>query len=118
MYLQSPLPPSSTLVLHLSSDGGSNYRYLGHLTNSCPSGAFRRGCDSRGGTIGVSLEDLATAKNLEVRDGTMGYAEGIARDCAEYLGSFGEGGAGRIVEMWFKRFRERFKREGEFWIRR
>ena len=71
-----------------------------------------------GGLKGVSLEDISTSTNLEIRsDDTLEHAESIARDVVEYMGSFGEGGAGGIAEMWFKRFREKYKREGEFWIR-
>ena len=117
MFLSTPLPPTSTLVLHLSSDNGVTYRHIGLLTNTTPSKIFRRGADHRGGLIGVSLEDISTSTNLETRDDVLESAEGIARDFVEYMGSCGDGGAGEIVERWCKRFREKYKREGEFWIR-
>ena len=124
--------------LHFSTDGGTNWEYLGALAASKPSDIFRTGWGtseqlrSSGCTalqIGISIEPIQNLVQLEggaqpVAD-RLEFAKGIAMNLYHFMESFDrkaiDGGNYLVlptnaVEKWFKRFEEKYKCDPNFFM--
>mmetsp|Transcript_61539 Transcript_61539/g.71915 ORF Transcript_61539/g.71915 Transcript_61539/m.71915 type:complete len:204 (+) Transcript_61539:244-855(+) len=146
------LPPSHGAVLYWQfsaptafSGGGSSsgFEMLGAVAADRPSGVFRTGwgqnetlltalssgLNSVVITLGISLEELGSIRNLEivsrgVEDRTN-VAKKIALDLFNFLQSFDSGNCGsglmtvpnNVFDRWMRRFENRYKMDPNFFMK-
>jgi hypothetical protein len=129
------LPPDKALAVYIQSPG-SEFQFCGAVTVTRPSAVLTLNWPEPGGQlqltgpdtaplsakIGVSVEDLASLPSLDVaaEKGVERVAMKVGENLFNYMQSFcGVDGSKLIVPMdildrWFKKFRERAKRDPDF----
>ena len=129
MWLSQPLPQNQVLVLYQTTDNAA-FSVVGYVDNEKPSATcklklpvgFPAGIGANSGSaamkLGLSLEDASVTKNLEEVSRKDDFARddliSIARDCYNYLASFGDIKEERL-NGWIARFETKWRREGRFW---
>ncbi|DBB14244.1 hypothetical protein WJX82_010352 [Trebouxia sp. C0006] len=129
------LDPSLALGLYISI-GGAEWQYRGYVSNSQPSEVMPLQWPEQDqpltvgpGTIhlGVSLEPQA---EIVQKEGTklasrQDFAKQVALDLFRYMESFNSGSSGdtlvlpsNVLERWFSRFEDKFRRDPDFLVRR
>lgn len=129
------LDPSLALGLYISI-GGAEWQYRGYVSNSQPSEVMPlqwpeqdQPLTAGPGIIqlGVSLEPQA---EIVQKEGTklasrQDFAKRVALDLFRYMESFNSGSSGdtlvlpsNVLERWFSRFEDKFRRDPDFLVRR
>jgi len=138
LFLLQPntLDPSLALGLYISI-GGAEWQYRGYVSSTQPSEVMPLSWPEQEqpltvgpGTIqlGVSLESQAEVVQKEGTKlaGRHEFAKRVAMDLYRYMESFNAGTAGgdqlvlpsNVLERWFTRFEDRFRRDPDFLVRR
>eukprot|EP00760_Papus_ankaliazontas_P025511 PhM_4_TR2755/c0_g3_i2/m.29847 len=152
LYLTEPLPDGATLTAYLTPQGQNSFEYLGFVTNDAPSAILRipiSFLDQHRNTdvvLGLSLETVESARNLEESEGTShskqrlatqsAIASRIVNDFTEYVGSFSRSSSAcgygprydnatgeevlvlpsRILGQWRDRIETKMNKDAQFWL--
>ena len=118
------LPPDKCAVLYLSLDGAA-WTLLGTLSLAKPSGLFRLPSDDArarapAARLGVALEPLASARDLDSAASQTSdrrlFARAIARDLGAFVSSF-ERPPADVVDRWLRRFDEKYARDPSYFFK-
>eukprot|EP00884_Botryococcus_braunii_P002350 jgi/Botrbrau1/12115/Bobra.0186s0033.1 len=133
LFLLQPglLEAGLAMALYVSV-GGAEWQYRGYVSSSHPSEVmplqWPEPTPSSAPTVqlGVSLEPEAEARQKEGSKlaGRQEFAKRVAMDLYRYMESFNEGSLGdrlllptNVLERWFTRFDEKFKRDPDYLMR-